>query len=78
MEAAIASISSAERFSFDLLKLISPILFSGTKCTCAWGTSKPMTLIPILRHGSELRKAEATFFENSMIPDISSSDKSKK
>ena len=78
MEAAIASISSAEKFGLELLKLISPILFSGTKCTCAWGTSKPMTLIPILRHGSVLRNAEATFFENNMIPDIYSSDRSKK
>ena len=59
------SLNSLSDILTFFLKLISSIEVNGTKWTWAWGTSSPMTEIPILSQSTAFFKAFEIFFENS-------------
>ena len=68
---------SSESFILGLLKFISSMLLMGIKCMCVCGTSSPMTVTPILLHGTACFNAAATFLAKTINHDNSSSPRSK-
>src|SRR5690606_27611557 len=73
----IAASSSFEGEIFGCMKLISFIVFNGTRCTCVCGTSRPITATPIRIHGTLRLIAAATFFAKTIKPPSNSSSRSK-